>query len=155
MCKANVLIVNTKLTQDFEQLRKSIQHKWLTKTEMFDKIENETSICLDVKLWQLLINFGIITKIGSARATKYCISKDMVSFKTFENLRDKYNERLRRKIVAAPETKETRQILNEAFCINYLKERGYIIGKLKPNMTKLRTFFDEKEIVEFCDIETV
>ena len=155
MCRPNILIVDSSLVCDLEKLRKSSEHKDFNRTEIIDKINNSTSITMDNALWNLMLSFGIILKFGKARGTKYHFTKDMVSLKTLENLRNKYDERLkhtRKDLLSIPKDKETRIPLNEDFCINYLKERGYVIGKIKPNMQKIQTLFTKEEMMEFCDI---
>ena len=50
--------------------------------------------------------------------------------------------------------KETgRTVLDEDYCLRYLKERGYMCFKLRPNLLKLQQVFTPQFLLENCDAE--
>ena len=84
------------------------------------------------------------------------VPKEQIPFSRFEGLeRDFYNGRSpKAKKAPVAEEKETGRVaLNEDYCLNYLKERGYMCFKLTPNLAKLQQVFTPQFLLENMEAE--
>ena len=87
------------------------------------------------KIWDLLFKYQIIFKEGKGVGTRYFLPKDLPPFSRFRDLEKEFYDGHRPAKKEKP--KETRTILDEDFCIRYLKARNYVIFKVEPDFDAL------------------
>ena len=147
--------VNQVVYADYEGLRKENVGKRLTKKEA------ETLIGLcglpgeSPKVFQLMLKYDLLQRHGKARSTYYTVPKEQVSYARFEGLEnDFYNGHKPepKRPADRPEPPKERElgrvVLDEDYCLNYLKERGYMCFKLTPNLTKLQQVLTPQFLLE-------
>lgn len=136
---------------DYEGLRKENVGKHLSRKE----VDTLIGLCglpsESPKVFALMVKYELLFKHGKAAGTYYTVPKDQPPYSRFEGLeRDFYNGRLPvAKKPEKPKEKEIgRVVLNEDYCLNYLKERGYMCFKLTPNLTKLQQVLTPQFLLE-------
>lgn len=152
----NDVDVTQDMYADYERLRRDYVGKKLRK----ETVETMLELCglgKSARVFSLAFKYRILLKGGYGRGTYYMVSKDIVPYSNFTELeKDYYNGRKPepRKPEAKVEEKETGRVeLNEAYCLRYLKERGYMCFKLTPNLLKLEQAFTPQFLLENCDAE--
>ena len=153
----NELDITPAIYQQMEGLRKSYVGEEMTKEEVLELIKAMGLPSESPKLWELLLKYQIILKKGSRRYTKYRVPQDMYSKKTLDKLEDDYYNGKRpkkKKVVTKVKDEITGMTrLTPEFCINYLKQRGYAIFKLSPNLVALQKKFTMEFLMETFDAE--
>jgi len=150
--------VNQGMYADYERLRKDYVGKKLKKESVLTMLELIGLPSESPKVFQLVLKYEILTKGGKASGTYYMVPKDIVPYSRFEGLeKDFYNgKKPEPKKQEAPKVteKETgRVVLDEDYCLRYLKARGYMCFKLTPNLLKLQQVFTPQFLLENCDAE--
>lgn len=140
--------------QQMEGLRKSYVGEDMKKEEALDLIKAMGLPTDSPKLWGLLFKYQVLTKKGSRRYTKYRVPQDMYSKKTLDKMEyEYYNGRVPKKEPKVRDSETGRTLLTPEFCINYLKQKGYAIFKLSPNLVKLQKKFTMEFLLESMDAE--
>ena len=110
------------------------------------------------KMFQLALKYELLLRYGKASGTYYMVPKDTVPFSRFKGLEDDFyngktpsKEKSGRSNVTEKET--GRVVLDEQYCLNYLKERGYMCFKLQPNLLKLQQVMTPQFLLDNCDAE--
>jgi hypothetical protein len=149
--------VNQAVYADFERLRKDYVGKKLKKESVLTMLDLCGLPSESPKVFELALKYEILLKGGKARGTYYMVPKDIVPYSRFEGLeKDFYNgsKPVSKKQEPAIKEKETgRVVLDEDYCLKYLKERGYMCFKLTPNLLKLQQVFTPQFLLENCDAE--
>ena len=150
--------VNQGVYADYERLRKDYVGKKLRKESVLTILDLCGLPSESPKVFELAMKYEIILKGGRASGTYYMVPKDIVPYARFEGLeKDFYNGRKPKpKKQEAPKVteKETgRTVLDDDYCLRYLKERGYMCFKLKPNLLKLQQVFTPQFLLENMDAE--
>ena len=149
--------VNQGMYADYERLRKDYVGKKLRKETVLTMLDLCGLPSESPKVFQLALKYEILTKGGKASGTYYMVPKDIVPYSRFEGLeKDFYNGKKPepKKQEPAIKEKETgRVVLDEDYCLKYLKERGYMCFKLRPNLLKLQQVMTPQFLLENCDAE--
>ena len=150
--------VNQGMYADYERLRKDYVGKKLRKETVLTMLDLCGLPSESPKVFRLALKYEILTKGGYGLGTYYMVPKDIVPYSRFEGLeKDFYNGRKPEpKKPAAPKVQERetgRVVLDEQYCLRYLKERGYMCFKLMPNLMKLQQVFTPQFLLENCDAE--
>ena len=149
--------VNQGMYADYERLRKEYVGKKLRKETVLTMLDLCGLPSESPKVFELALKYEILLKGGKARGTYYMVPKDIVPYSRFEGLeKDFYNGKKPepKKQKPAIKEKETgRVVLDEDYCLRYLKERGYMCFKLRPNLLKLQQVFTPQFLLENCDAE--
>jgi len=149
--------VNQSMYADYERLRKDYVGNNLKKVAVLTILDLCGLPAASPKVFRLALKYGIIYKKGKSRDTCYMVPRDMVPYSAFERLeREFYNwkvpDKTRREPVSTE--KETgRVVLDEDYCVRYLKERGYMCFKLTPDLVKLQKAFTPQFLLENCNAE--
>lgn len=142
--------------QQMEGLRKSYVGEDMKKEDALDLVKAMGLPTDSPKLWGLLFKYQVLVKKGSRRYTKYRVPQDMYSKKTLDKMEyEYYNGRVPKK-KKEPKVRDSevgRTLLTPEFCINYLKQKGYAIFKLSPNLVKLQKKFTMEFLLESMDAE--
>lgn len=148
--------VNQGVYSDYEGLRKENVGKRLSRKEADTLIELCGLPSESPKVFQLVVKYELLLRHGKAAGTYYMVPKEQIPFSRFEGLEhDFYNGRLPKpKKAPVAEEKETGRVaLNEDYCLNYLKQRGYMCFKLTPNLAKLQQVFTPQFLLENMEAE--
>ena len=150
--------VNQGMYADYERLRKDYVGKKLKKETVLTILDLCGLPSESPKVFKLALEYGILTKGGKASGTYYMVPKDIVPYSRFEGLeKDFYNgkkpEPKKQETPKATEKETGRTVLDENYCLRYLKERGYMCFKLRPNLLKLQQVFTPQFLLENCDAE--
>ena len=145
--------VNQGVYCDYERLRKENVGQHLSRKEVDTLIELIGLPPESPKVFALMVKYELLMRYGKSRSTYYMVPKEQVPYSRFEGLeKDFYNGRLpvrqkpeKPKIV---EKEIGRAVLDEDYCLNYLKERGYMCFKLTPNLTKLQQVLTPQFLLE-------
>lgn len=144
--------VNQSVYADYEGLRKENVGKHLSRKEVDALIDLCGLPSESPKVFSLMVKYELLVRYGKARSTYYMVPKEQVPYSRFEGLEhDFYNGRLPVKQKPEPKTVEKelgRVVLDEDYCLNYLKERGYMCFKLTPNLTKLQQVLTPQFLLE-------
>ena len=147
--------VNQAVYSDYEGLRKENVGRHLTRKEVDTLIELIGLPAESPKVFALMVKYELLVRYGKAAGTYYMLPKEQVPYSRFEGLEhDFYNGRLPVKQKPKTEEKEIGRVaLDEDYCLNYLKERGYMCFKLTPNLTKLQQVLTPQFLLENCEAE--
>jgi hypothetical protein len=144
--------VNQAVYSDYEGLRKENVGKHLSRKEADVLIGLCGLPSESPKVFALMVKYELLCKHGKAAGTYYTVPKDQPPYSRFEGLEhDFYNGRLPVKQKPEPKTTEKelgRVVLDEDYCLRYLKERGYMCFKLTPNLTKLQQVLTPQFLLE-------
>jgi hypothetical protein len=143
---------------DYERLRKDYVGKKLRKETAMTVLDLIGLPSASPKVVALAIKYGILQTGGQRRGTYYMVPKDIIPYSCFEKLEKEFYQGRRVKKtpdrpVPPKETETGRVVLNEEFCLKYLKERGYMCFKLTPNLLKLQQVFTPQFLLENTDAE--
>lgn len=150
--------VNQGMYADYERLRKDYVGKKLKKESVLTILELCGLPSKSPKVFSLALQYEILLKGGKARGTYYMVPKDIVPYSRFEGLeRDFYNgnkhAKKKSELPKVQEKETGRTVLDENYCLRYLKERGYMCFKLTPNLLKLQQVFTPEFLLENCEAE--
>lgn len=157
----NQFSITPEVFQQMEGLRKSFVGELMTREQALDLIKAMGLPSESPKLWELLLKYQVLIKKGDTRWTRYRVPQDMYAKKTLDKLEDEFYNGKRpkkNKKKEAPRIKDEitgKTILSPEFCINYLKQRGYAIFKLSPNLVALQKKFTMEFLLESMDAELV
>ena len=144
--------VNQTVYADYEGLRKENVGNRLTRKEADTLIGLIGLPSESPKVFALMVQYELLCKHGKAAGTYYTVPKEQPPFSRFEKLeKDFYNGRLPMRKKQEPKTTEKeigRVALSEDYCLNYLKERGYMCFKRTPNLTKLQQVLTPQFLLE-------
>ena len=152
----NELDINSVVYQQMEGLRKSYVGDKMNRNEMLEVIKAMGLPWESPKLLKLLFKYGIFVQKGGRRWTYYMVPNDMYSFATLKKLeKEYYNGKIPNKSKAKKVKDEVtgRTALTPEFCINYLKQRGYAIFKLSPDLVRLQKKFTMEFLMETFSAE--
>lgn len=148
---------------DYERLRKDYVGKKLRKESVLTMLDLCGLPSESPKVFELALKYEILLKGGKARGTYYMVPKSQVPYSRFEGLeKDFYNgskpkpkaeEKPKQEAPKVTEHETGRVVLDEDYCLRYLKERGYMCFKLRPNLLKLQQVFTPQFLLENCDAE--
>lgn len=146
--------------QDYERLRKDYAGKRLTRQDASTIIGLCGLPADSPKMFELAMKYEILLKGGKARGTYYTVPKEQVPYARFEGLEhDFYNgSKPKAKEPETPKVTEretNRTVLDEDYCLRYLKERGYMCFKLRPNLQKMQQVLTPQFLLENCDAEVM
>ena len=148
--------VNQEVYSDYEGLRKENVGKHLSRKEA-DTLIGLCGLPSDSpKVFNLMLKYELLTRHGKASGTYYMVPKDQPAYSRFEGLeKDFYNGQPPKKQKPEPpkEKELGRVVLNEDYCLNYLKERGYMCFKLTPNLKRLQQIFTPQFLLENMEAE--
>lgn len=149
------LDVNPSLYAEYEKVRKENLGNHLNRNDMEVAIFFIGLPEKSPKVWQLLLKYELVLRYGKASGTYYTFPKEQPPYSRFQGLEnDFYNGIKPKKPQPKPVEKETnRVVLDEDYCLRYLKERGYMCFKLTPNLMKLQQIFTPQFLIENCDAE--
>lgn len=149
--------VNQVLYADYEGLRKDNVGKKMNRKEADALLDLCGLPCESPKVFQLAVKYELLIRHGKARSTYYMVPKEQIPYSRFEGLENEfYNGRrpTREKKPEPPADKEIgRIVLNEDYCLNYLKERGYMCFKLTPNLAKMQQAFTPQFLLDNMEAE--
>lgn len=149
--------VNQGMYADYERLRKDYVGKKLRKETVLTILDLCGLPSESPKVFRLALEYGILMKGGYGLGTYYMVPKDIVPYSRFEGLeKDFYNGKKPKPKKQEPKVQERetgRVVLDEDYCLRYLKERGYMCFKLTPNLLKLQQVFTPQFLLENCDAE--
>lgn len=150
--------VNQGVYADYEGLRKENVGKRLSRKEADTLIELCGLPAESPKEFALMVKYEMLLRHGKAAGTYYMVPKEQVPYSRFQGLEnDFYNGRITAKArKEEPKTTERetgRVALTEDFCVNYLKERGYMCFKLTPNLAKLQQVLTPQFLLENMEAE--
>ena len=138
---------------DYEKIRRENIGHHLSRKEVDTLIELIGLPSESPKVFALMVKYELLLRYGKARSTYYMVPKEQVPYSRFEGLEhDFYNGRL--PVKQKPEPPKTtekelgRVVLSEDYCLNYLKERGYMCFKLTPDLLKLQQVFTPQFLLE-------
>ena len=104
------------------------------------------------KVFALAVKYELLFRFGKAAGSYYMVPREQIPYSRFQGLEhDFYNGRTpaSAKKQEKPKEKETGRVaLNEDYCLNYLKERGYMCFKLTPNLLKMQQVFTPQFLLE-------
>lgn len=152
------LNITPAIYQQMEGLRKSYIGEDMKKADVVDLISAMGLPTDSPKLWKLLFKYQVLIKKGNRRYTKYRVPQDMYSKKTLDKMEyEYYNGRIpsKKKEPRVKDQETGRTLLTPEFCINYLKQKGYAIFKLSPNLVKLQKKFTMEFLLESMDAELI
>ena len=133
--------LNQSIYSEYDKVRKEYVGDKMVKSDMETVLEMCGIPSNSPKLWNLLLSYEIILKEGKAAGTRYMLPKDLPPYARFQSIeKEFYNGCKPKKPKDKPVVKEkevARTVLNEEFCISYLKERNYIVFKVEPDFDKL------------------
>ena len=143
---------------DYERLRKDYAGKKLRKETVLTMLDLCGLPSESPKVFRLALKYEILTKGGYGLGTYYMVPKEQIPYARFEGLeKDFYNGKTPSKEKPEKpkvEEKETGRVaLDEQYCVNYLKERGYMCFKLRPNLLKLQQVLTPQFLLDNCDAE--
>ena len=150
--------VNQSVYADYEELRKENVGKRLSRKEADTLIGLCGLPAESPKVFALMVKYELLLKHGKAAGTYYMVPKEQVPYSRLQGLEhDFYNGHVPTK-AAKEEPKVTeketgRVALNEDFCVDYLKERGYMCFKLTPNLAKLQQVLTPQFLLENMEAE--
>lgn len=145
--------------QDYEQLRKEYSGKKLQKDTALTLLDLCGLPSDSPKIFELALKYEILLRSGKARGTYYTVPKEQIPYSRFQGLEHDFYNGKKPEPKAKPEApkieeRETgRTMLDENYCLRYLKERGYMCFKLTPNLTKLQQVFTPQFLLENMDAE--
>lgn len=145
------LSINQGVYADYEGLRKENVGKHLSRKEAETLLELCGLPSDSPKVFMLAVKYELLLRHGKAAGTYYMVPKEQIPYSRFEGMEnDFYNGRVPRTRKPEPpvEKEVGRVALNEDYCLNYLKERGYMCFKLTPNLTKLQQVFTPQFLLE-------
>ena len=148
--------VNQVVYSDYEGLRKKNVGRRLSRREACTLIELCGLPGDSPKVFSLMVKYELLLRHGKAAGTYYMVPKDQPPYSRFEGMeKEFYNGRTpTRKNPEPPKDKEIGRVaLNEDYCLNYLKERGYMCFRLTPNLMKLQQIFTPQFLLECMDAE--
>ena len=150
--------VNQSVYADYEGLRKENVGKRLSRKEADTLIGLCGLPSESPKVFALMVKYELLLKHGKAAGTHYMVPKEQVPYSRLQGLEhDFYNGHVQTKAVKEEPKmteKETGRVaLTEDFCVNYLKERGYMCFKLTPNLAKLRQVLTPQFLLENMEAE--
>lgn len=150
----NKFHIDSATFQEMEGLRKSYMHEKMNRAQAQDLLKAMHLPDESPKLWKLLLKYNVLTQHGSRRYAYYMVPLEMYSMKTLKRLESEfYNGKLPKKAKEPTPAPEGYTKLDESFCLNYLKQRGYMCFKLTPNLIKLQRTFTPQFLIESCDAE--
>ena len=149
--------VNQVVYSDYEGLRKENVGRHLSRKEA-DTFIGLCGLPSDSpKVFALMLKYELLMRHGKASGTYYTVPKDQPSYSRFEGLeKEFYNGRqaVKTRKPAPPKDKELGRVaLTEEYCVNYLKERGYMCFKLTPNLRKLQQVLTPQFLLDNMDAE--
>lgn len=150
--------VNQAVYSDYEKLRKENVGIRLTRKEADTLIELCGLPSASPKVFALMVKYELLLRYGKAAGTYYMVPKEQVPYSRLQGLEhDFYNgrapEKTRKDEPITTERETARVALNEQFCVEYLKERGYVCFKLTPNLLKLQQVFTPQFLLENMEAE--
>ena len=149
--------VSQSMYADYERLRKDYAGKRLKKESVLTILDLCGLPRESPKVFVLALKYEIILKQGYGRGAYYMVPRDMVPYSSFEKLeKDFYNGRPAREARqehVSTEKETGRVVLDEDYCVRYLKERGYMCFKLTPDLVKLQKAFTPQFLLENCNAE--
>ena len=145
---------------DYERLRKDYVGKKLRKESVLTILDLCGLPSESPKVFELAMKYELLLKGGKARGTYYTVPKEQVPYARFEGLEhDFYNgSKPKAKEPETPKVTEremNRTVLDEDYCLRYLKERGYMCFKLRPNLQKMQQVLTPQFLLENCDAEVM
>lgn len=147
--------VNQSVYADYERLRKDYVGKKLSKQGVLTMLDLCGLPSESPKVFALAMEYELILRHGKSRGTYYMVPKDQIPYSRFEGLeKDFYNGCQKSKQPQKPAVTEHetgRTMLDEDFCLRYLKERGYMCFKLTPNLMKLQQSLTPQFLLENMD----
>lgn len=150
--------VNQSVYADYEGLRKENVGKRLSRKEADTLIGLCGLPSESQKVFALMIKYELLLRYGRAGGTYYMVPKEQVPYSRFQGLEhDFYNGRTpakyRKEMPKVSEKETGRVALTEDYCVNYLKERGYMCFKLTPNLAKLQQVFTPQFLLDNMEAE--
>lgn len=150
--------VNQSVYADYERLRKENVWKRLSRKEADTLIGLCGLPAESPKVFALMLKYELLLKHGKAAGTYYMVPKEQVPYSRLQGLEhDFYNGRTpvkdRDEQPKTTEKETGRVALTEDFCVNYLKERGYMCFKLTPNLAKLQQVLTPQFLLENMEAE--
>lgn len=150
--------VNQSVYADYEGLRKENVGKRLSRKEADTLIGLCGLPSESPKVFALMVKYELLLKHGKAAGTYYMVPKEQVPYSRLQGLEhDFYNGRTpvkdRDKQPKTTEKETGRVALTEDFCVNYLKERGYMCFKLTPNLAKLQQVLTPQFLLDNMEAE--
>lgn len=150
--------VNQAVYSDYEKLRKENVGIRLTRKEADTLIELCGLPAASPKVFSLMVKYELLLRYGKAAGTYYMVPKEQVPYSRLQGLEhDFYNgharEKTRRDEPKTTERETARVALTEGYCVEYLKERGYMCFKLTPNLLKLQQVFTPQFLLENMEAE--
>lgn len=150
------LTINSYIFAQMEGLRKSYVGEKMNREQMLEVIKAMGLPWESPKLLKLLFKYQFFIQKGGKRYAYYIVPTDMYSFGTLKKLEKeyyggKYPNKKEEKKVKDKVTGKT--ILTPEFCINYLKQRGYAIFKLSPDLVRLQKKFTMEFLMETFSAE--
>ncbi|MBP3212635.1 MAG: hypothetical protein J6M41_08755 [Prevotella sp.] len=151
--------VNQSVYSDYEGLRKENVGKRLTRKEADTLLDLCGLPSESPKVFALAVKYELLLRHGKTAATYYMVPKEQIPYSRFEGLEnDFYNGRLpdrkpKEKKLETTEHETGRVTLDEDYCVNYLKERGYMCFKLTPNLMKMQQVLTPQFLLENMEAE--
>lgn len=148
--------VNQVVYSDYEGLRKENLGRHLNRKEADTLIELCGLPSESPKVFGLMVKYELLYKHGKAAGTYYTVPKEQPPYSRFEGLeKEYYNGHPPKEQKPEPPKEKVlgRVVLNEEYCVNYLKERGYMCFKLTPNLLKLQQAFTPQFLLENMEAE--
>ena len=150
--------VNQAVYSDYEKLRKENVGVRLTRKEADTLIELCGLPSASPKVFALMVKYDLLLRYGKAAGTYYMVPKEQVPYSRLQGLEhDFYNGHVPTNAVKeepkVTEKETGRVALTEDFCVNYLKERGYMCFKLTPNLAKLQQVLTPQFLLENMEAE--
>lgn len=148
--------VSQSMYADYEGLRRDYVGKKLKKDSVMTMLDLCGLPSESPKVFALAMKYELLIKCGKSRGTYYMVPKDIVPYSHFEGLeKEFYNGTSPKPKVAKPEPPKERElsrtVLDEDYCLRYLKERGYMCFKLTPNLIKLQQSFTPEFLLANMD----
>ena len=148
--------VNQSVYADYEGLRKENVGKRLTRKDA-DALIRLCGLPSDSpKVFQLAVKYELLLRYGKAAGTYYMVPKERVPYSRLEGLENEFynGRRPKQRKPEKPEDKETGRVaLTEEYCVNYLKERGYMCFKLTPNLVKMQQVLSPRFLLDSMEAE--
>lgn len=150
------LEVNSYVFSQMEGLRKSYVGEKMNRIQMLEVIKAMGLPWESPTLLKLLFKYNFFIQKGGRRYAYYVVPSEMYSFGTLKKLekdyyRGKFPNKTKAKKVKDEVTGKT--ILTPEFCINYLKQRGYAVFKLSPDLIRLQKKFTMEFLMETFSAE--
>jgi len=143
---------------DYERLRRDYVGKRLTRDTALTMLDLIGLPSASPKVFSLAVKYELLLKHGQARGTYYMVPKEIVPFSRFEGMEnDFYNgskpEPKPKKEEKVTEKETARVVLDEDYCLRYLKERGYMCFRLTPNLLRLQQVFTPEFLLQSMEAE--